>query len=212
MPVFERVSRLRYRRRDMSGTKRRHTVLGIILAGSILAGGLSAAAVEPVGTADDLPVRSSDAAIVALIERASNESPSFHSMLHTIGTLHGIVYVDPGDCGHGVRACLVHVMPAGTRRILRVKVDTRKSAIDLMTSIGHELRHTIEVLGDRSVKSGFDLYFFYAREASMRRPGTFETYAAIAAGDAVRKELRQHARRVASISRIPTRSTSSSKQ
>ena len=177
-------------------TKRQQTVLGFVLAGLILAGGLSEAAAEPIETWSDFFVRSSDAAMLALIDQAFAQSRTFRAMADTVRALDGIVYIEAGHCGHGVRACLVHVMPAGKRRMLRVKVDTRKAAIDLMASIGHELRHTIEVLGDRSVKSGFDLFFFYTREASMRTSGTFETHAAIAAGDAVRKELREHARRL----------------
>jgi hypothetical protein len=42
----------------------------------------------------------------------------------------------------------VAVTKAGANRMLRVKVDTRKADWDLMGSIGHELRHTIEVLNN----------------------------------------------------------------
>lgn len=111
----------------------------------------------------DMPVRSKNAAIRALVSQASGESATFQSMVETIRASQGIVYVEPGDCGHGVRACLVHVTGAGTHRILFVKVDVRKADRKLMASIGHELRHAIEVLGDPSVKTSIAMFFFYVQ-------------------------------------------------
>jgi hypothetical protein len=44
--------------------------------------------------------------------------------------------------------CPADVTAAGPNRILRIQVDTRKAGWDLMGSIGHGLRHAVEVLGD----------------------------------------------------------------
>ena len=76
--------------------------------------------------------------------------------------------------------------------MLWVKVDTRKADLDLMASIGHELRHTIEVLGERTVTSGATMYMFYSR-VGLRGTGTaYETTAAVDAGDTVRSEVRKY--------------------
>jgi hypothetical protein len=142
-------------------------------------------------------VRSSSASIVSLIGQATERSETFRRLVETIDASDGIVYVEEGQCSRGVRACFVGVAEAGAHRLLRVVVDTRKAEWDLMGSIGHELRHTIEVLESPRVRSSSQMYFFYAREG---RPGTgkgtFETEAAVAAGQNVRKEVRTYQRRM----------------
>ncbi|HEY6363022.1 MAG TPA: hypothetical protein VIX63_18075, partial [Vicinamibacterales bacterium] len=132
-----------------------------------------------------------------LIGQAAVRSETFRSLVETIDASDGIVYVEEGRCARGVRACFVGVTDAGPNRLLHVVVDTRKAEWDLMGSIGHELRHTIEVLSDPRVRSSVQMHFFYAREG---RPGTgegtFETAAAVEAGQNVRKEVRNHQRRM----------------
>jgi hypothetical protein len=145
-------------------------------------------------------VRASDPAIAAIIRDSTAMSPTFRDLVRTVDETDGIVYVETGKCGHGVRACLaMSVTVAGPHRILRILIDARKLDWDLVGSIGHELRHVIELLADPTVTSGFALYFFYQREASHRpgaegshQPGAFETNAAIDTGDAVRGEIRAH--------------------
>ena len=110
-----------------------------VTIGLILALGLAqrAAATEAVS----LPrVRSSRPWIGALIEQAIERSHTFRSLVETINASDGIVYVEEGHCGHGVRACFVHVTVAGPNRLLWVRVDTHKADSDLMGDIGHELR------------------------------------------------------------------------
>jgi hypothetical protein len=137
-------------------------------------------------------VRSSNAAIAALIQQASERSKTFRGLLETINASDGIVYVEEGTCGHGVRACFATVTVAGPNRLLWLKVDTRKADRDLMGIIGHELRHTIEVLSNPTVTNQFTMYYFYSRLGQARSDGrAFETDAAIEAGEAVRAEVRQ---------------------
>jgi hypothetical protein len=91
------------------------------------------------------------------------------------------------------------VKVAEPNRLLRIVVDTRKTDCTLIASIGHELRHAIEVLQDRSVTSDAALFHFYAREGRHTTPdplGAWETEAAVRAGMDVLAELRE--RRTAS--------------
>ena len=145
----------------------RQLVAGLVMTGLVAAGRSAAAA-------DDAPalsrVRSTNASITALITEASVHSKTFRALVDTVNASDGIVYVEEGRCGHGVRACFVTVTKAGANRVLWIKVDTRKAGWDLMGSIGHELRHTIEVFGDTSVASGAAMYLFYLR-AGMTRHG-----------------------------------------
>ena len=173
----------------MTTTKR--WLMAAVIVLTRLAWAPDAAYPEPVTVPEpaDLAVRSTDLALVALIAQAGRESPTFRGMTETIRAGNGIVYVQPGRCGHGVRSCLVNVVDAGERRILWVKVDTNKQERDLMGSIGHELRHAIEVLGDPAVRSNIAMFHFYMRQSVASPGGAFETQAAVVAGDAVRTEI-----------------------
>jgi hypothetical protein len=174
----------------MASTTRALVVTGLVV------GGLAATGRAAVAGGVDAPaltrVRSSNPAIVRLIGEASIRSTTFRTMVETINGSQGFVYVEEGRCGQGVRACLVNVTAAGASRVLWVKVDTRKADWDLMGSIGHELRHTIEVLEDRAVRDAASLYMFYARLGTHGNTGAFETAAAEEAGHAVRAEARRH--------------------
>src|SRR5215831_14338074 len=69
-------------------------------------------------------VRSSDGAIANLIDAAAARSLTFRRLLTVIQASDGIVYVEPGPCGHGTRACLkVWMGMAGSTRFLRVMID-----------------------------------------------------------------------------------------
>jgi hypothetical protein len=166
----------------------RQLVTAMVMTGLVCVG-------RPVAAADDAPalarVRSTNPSIVALIHDASEHSKTFRALIETVNASDGIVYVEEGKCGHGVRACFVSVTKAGPNRVLQVRVDTRKADWDLMGSIGHELRHTIEVLGDRTVVSNASMYMFYKRVGSTGTESTFETKEAVEAGDAVRNEVRK---------------------
>jgi hypothetical protein len=134
-------------------------------------------------------VRSTTATIASVIEQVSERSATFRRLVETINASDGIVYVEEGACGRGVSACLVTVKVAGPNRLLWVWVDTRKLDAALMGLIGHELRHTIEVLSDPMVTNGHALSNFYQRQGWRSAEGRFETQAAIEAGEAVRAEV-----------------------
>ncbi len=103
------------------------------------------------------------------------------------------MYVAEGQCGHGVRACLLITMTiAGPHRLLRILVDPRKADRDFMGPIGHELQHPVEVLSNRTVRSDSEIILLYHR-AGDEWTHQFETEAAIRAGVAVRGELQESA-------------------
>ena len=102
----------------------------------------------------------------------------------------GVVYVEEGRCGFGVLSCLwLSVTVSGPFRVLRVRVDRRRRGADcdLMASIGHELKHAIEVLSEPHVTDMPSMYSFLERQG---RNGLerFETQAAIRVGLQVGKE------------------------
>jgi hypothetical protein len=139
-------------------------------------------------------VRSSHAYLRAMIDEAVVRSSTFRRIVGAIEATDGIVYVEHGDCKHGVHACLVlEVTAAASCRILRVIVDARQPDWDVMASIGHELRHALEVLEDSGLADTARVYLFYA-QAHQEKDRPFETRAAIDAGFAVRNEVSSFAR------------------
>ena len=160
-------------------------VLGIALAVVEVAG---AETPSSVGSR----VRSGRAAIVAAITTATEQSPTFRALIDAVNASDGIVYIEEGRCGHGVRSCLAAVTPAGANRVLRIRVGKYRSALSFMTAIGHELRHAIEVLSNPDIRSTKAMQHFYLRQGSRRPDGAIETYAAKVAGDSVRAELRDY--------------------
>lgn len=134
-------------------------------------------------------VRSQNPAIVALINQGTEQSKTFRGIVAKINAHDGLVYVKEGTCGHGVRACLVAVTLAGSRRILWVKVDMRQTDAELIKSIGHELRHTIEVLESSWVTNNTAMYLFYRQVGSYGTGSVFETVAAVDTGNAVGSEI-----------------------
>ena len=167
-----------------------YLMVGVMMAG--LAGAGRPVAAQSMDAPSVPRVRSGNVSIAALISRATEQSKTFRGLMETINASDGIVYVIEGKCGHGVRACLVTVSKEGPTRFLWVRVDTHKADVDLMASMGHELRHTIEVLSEPRVTSGAAMYLFYSGVGSQDVDRAFETTAAVDAGNLVRTEVRSY--------------------
>jgi hypothetical protein len=137
-------------------------------------------------------VRSNHAAIAAVMAAAAQRSPVFRRLVETIDASDGLVYVDEGNCGHGVTACLsLEVRVAGPYRLVRILVDPRKKSggCELMASIGHELRHAVELLREPGVRDFHAAFSLFAREGRANSDsGRFETEAAVRTGLAVDRE------------------------
>jgi hypothetical protein len=135
-------------------------------------------------------LRAVGSTLALIVIQATARSSTFGQLVQAIGKTDGIVYVEYGHCGHGVRACLPAITAAGANRIVRVRVDKNKADWDLMGSIAHELQHAVEVLGNPAVTSTRAMHFFYEREGRLIG-NVFETAAAIRAGNDVRAEARR---------------------
>jgi hypothetical protein len=85
------------------------------------------------------------------------------------------------------------VTQVGPYRILQIRVDPRRKGHDLMVSIGHELKHALELLNEPAAVNYGAAHNFYQRMAP-RRGNSFETQAAIAIGLKIDGELRQWAK------------------
>ena len=133
-----------------------------------------------------------DAQIAQLINEGIHLSPTFRLLVEMIDATDGIVYVQRGDCGRGVRACLVlAVQVAGPSRILRVLVNVRRERRELIAAIGHELHHAADVLANPAVTTTERMFFHFLNEKqSMSITGRFETIEAVRVGMQIEGELR----------------------
>jgi hypothetical protein len=143
-------------------------------------------------------LRSSHPTIALSIAEADKHSPRFHKLLEDIGRTDGIVYVEAGECGHGVRACLPHkIVWAGPRRLLFILIDpydvAHSAPAHLAGIIAHEVQHALEFLSDANVTNAAAMFMFYKRDASAR--GTFETAAAVLVSNRVSREVTDALRR-----------------
>jgi len=180
-------------------TNRVHTAAAMVMAiGAMLMAPPAVSGADiPAATHTSGPhVRSNSAVILALIQQATERSATFRGLIETIDASDAIVYVWDGKCGHGVRACFHTVTTAAGHRMLFVRLDTSKDVDwNLMGSIGHELRHTIEVLNEPLVRNNADMFFLYQRIGYHGTGNSIETVAAVNAGNAVRSEVRASERR-----------------
>jgi hypothetical protein len=167
-------------------------VLGWTSGGAAMESGVALVGQSSL-VAPDRRVRGIDPRFVAVISEATARSKTFRGLVDRIGSTDGIVYVAEGQCGHGVRACLLPTMTmAGPNRVLRILVDPRKVDRDLMGSIGHELQHAVEVLGDRTIRDHGAMVLLF-KQMCAGCLFRFETDSAVQAGNAVRAELRASA-------------------
>ena len=86
-------------------------------------------------------------------------------------------------------ACLhMSLELSGENRLLRILVNPRRApGCDLLGSIGHELQHALEALGNPNVKTSFGLSSYF-RRIGPEGPRRSETPEAIQAGLTVEKE------------------------
>jgi hypothetical protein len=167
------------------------------MATSILAVPVAATASMAEDAEPTAHVRSDSDAIVALMARASQGSPTFRRILEAIDATDGVVYVSDLKCLDSQRACFTGVTMGGPRRNLWVRVDVKRhdDDWDVMRSIAHELRHTLEILDVPSITSTAAMHLFYQGVGYQGGKRSYETQAAVDAGEAVRDEVRASARR-----------------
>ena len=176
----------------MAKTARNLTVAVVAMAAAIAASQASLAADAPV--TDPAPmshVRARDPKVAAAVRSAFDRSATFRKIVAIIDASDSYVYVDGGKCSRSVRACFVSVTASSTNRYMRVVVDSTTGELELTKLIAHELRHTIEVIAEPSVRDSAAKYHFYERTAIHTSSGTHETRAAIAAGETVRSEVKK---------------------
>ena len=147
-------------------------------------------------SAGDQHIRTASTVIKAAINYGIQSSSAFRDLVEIIERSDSAVFLAEGDCGKARRACFVEVTTAGQQRFLWLLVSPQKATdeSDLIGSIGHELRHTVEVINEPSVRSTGEKFGLYLRIGIHATGGGFETTAAIHAGTLIREEVRKFER------------------
>lgn len=144
-------------------------------------------------------VRPIDSRPNALIAEGARRSPMFRTLVDRLNRSTVIVYVEhrllPGQLSGRLS-----LIGRGQRwRYLRIEIECRQSTVGQIAALGHELQHAVEIadaaaaVDEPSIRALYGMIGF-AIDESRRR---FESDAAKAAGDRVRRELYAHPIKVA---------------
>lgn len=146
-----------------------------------------------VATDDGISRLRTDYPVLAdVITLAGQRSSAFHRLTEDLTRTDGIVYVTQGHCGHGVRACVPHLITrSGQFRLLRILIEPYDamhfSDARLAGLIAHELKHALELLSDPRITNTATILRFYEREVPAH--GAFETAEAAALGERVSRDM-----------------------
>ncbi len=134
-------------------------------------------------------VRVEGTGLRATLAAGCEQSTTFLGIVRQITATDGIVYVKVGNCGFGVRSCLIHAVAfIGDRRMLRIFLANDRANVEAITSLAHELTHAWEVLRNPTIRTHSQMLLLY-EQIGYHTGLVVETSEAIAAGRQVRAEL-----------------------
>jgi hypothetical protein len=136
-------------------------------------------------------VRTTNPRVQHLLEMGVSRSPTFASLLALLNASDVIVYIEQtADMPKTLEGRLLLMPLANQQRYLRIQINRNGSPTELISLMGHELRHAIEVAEATDVRDEPALERLYRRigmpSAALH---TYDTDAAQSTGRRVRKEL-----------------------
>ena len=152
-------------------------------------------AVTVVPAAADPPsrVRASHPRLVKLLVEGGERSATLRALVARLDASDLIVHIQAGPPGHGLAGAMQFVAATAFTRYLRVTVRTDLPAFELTALIGHELRHAVEVADSSVIRNESSFRQYYETQGRPTQRGgtvTFDTHAAVEAGQRVAVELR----------------------
>jgi hypothetical protein len=146
-------------------------------------------------------VRASDPLAADVLQRAAAESPTVANLIAQLDQSDLIVNIVTGRLPDSVNGHTRIAAATPVARYIRVTLRIPGATPRLIATLGHELRHAVEIAGMPDVRDEASLAAEYRRVGTaMAREGFFETAAAVETGRQVARELAQ-ARR--STPRVP---------
>jgi hypothetical protein len=132
-----------------------------------------------------------------LLEQAIQKSPSMAAMVDELERSDLLVYVETRNLPKLVHGYVQMAGSTANVRYVRLVLGVPNTNRELMATLGHELRHTLEIAAMPDVRDGASLSARYRTlGVPMVKGGYYETEAALEAGRQVAREiaLRQHTR------------------
>ena len=157
---------------------------------------LSSAAAEPLAPTSTIfnqrRVRTQDSRIQRALAAGAARSAAFRDVLSRVEARDVIVYIEVEPQLRGRLAGRMRwVASTKEARYVRVSINPELSSVHFIATLAHELQHVAEVGEAPSVINEPTLTAFYRGVGSERRvdSGAWDTEAAQATGDVVRKEV-----------------------
>ena len=143
-------------------------------------------------SAPDRRVRSTDHYVLELLHKGVARSKTFSALVTALNTTDVIVYIERVPTLPTSLAGRLLLLPvAGSQRYLRIQIRGDLSPIELISLIGHELRHALEIAEHPAVRDESAMLTLYQRigQPSTGALHTYDTEAAQTAGRRVRMEM-----------------------
>ena len=143
-------------------------------------------------SAPDRRVRSTDHYVRELLHKGVARSKTFSALVTALNTTDVIVYIERVPRLPTSLAGRLLLLPvAGSQRYVRIQVRGDLSPIELISLIGHELRHALEIAENPMVRDESGMLTLYQRigQPSTGALHTYDTEAAQTAGRRVRMEM-----------------------
>ncbi|MGD9904042.1 MAG: hypothetical protein AB7U83_11280 [Vicinamibacterales bacterium] len=137
-------------------------------------------------------LRPQSARIAAWIERGLAASDTFRDLVEQIERRDVIVFLDIDPrLNRGLSAGLTWMATTPSARLVRASFRPDLPAREAVAMLAHELQHVLEVAEHPEVQSAETLAGLYARIGNRSSPAgrSWDTLAALRAGDQVRREL-----------------------
>jgi hypothetical protein len=153
--------------------------------------------VAPVSGGDHIPrLRTIDRHIRALLDAGLGRSPSLRALVQRLAGGNVVVYLKCAQLSSRLDGQLTFVSAAGGFRYVVVHLASDRPWHRQIAALGHELQHAVEIAELPEIVDHAALARAYSRIGFARVPGqhavrSFDTLAAIAAGEQVRRELAQ---------------------
>jgi hypothetical protein len=160
----------------------------IALGGQVTLGAIQAPARPGAVPAESSHLRTDHSEQRRLIDDALTHCPTFQQLVDSLERSPVVVYVSFGVCRGRVAACSTYVATAAGVTYLQATLDPfDHSEAALVGLLAHELRHALELSGER-VASREAFKAFYERHGRLGSAG-YETDEAVAAGRRVEREF-----------------------
>jgi hypothetical protein len=150
---------------------------------------------RPLSGADHVPrLRTTDPHIRAVLEAGLAHSPSLRALVHRLAGGDVVVYLRGAQLSPRLDGQLTFVSAAGGFRYVVVHLAADRPWHRQIAALGHELQHAVEIAEHPDIIDHAALARAYTRIGFPRVPRqhavrSFDTLAAIAAGEQIRREL-----------------------